>query len=56
MIFNTMTKTDAYYLFEGDNGLKLIMPLDSVILVDDESGMKAIKLIASRRTIGLLRE
>ena len=49
-----MTKTDAYYLFEGDNGLKLIMPHDSVILVDDESGYISIKTTATRQTIGLL--
>lgn len=52
MRFNTMTKTDTYYEFVGDNGLKLIMPLESVILVDDNSGLISIKLVSTRKTIG----
>lgn len=54
MRFNTMTKTDTYYEFVGDNGLKLIAPLNNIILVDDESGYISIKSTATRQTIGLL--
>lgn len=56
MIFVSYTKTDSYYEFVGENGEKVIAPATDVIIVDDESGMKAVKLIASRRLLGLLRE
>lgn len=56
MRFNTMTKTDTYYEFVGDNGLKLIMPLGNVILVDDNSGLISIKLVSTRKTIGTVRK
>ena len=56
MIFVSYTKTDTYYEFVGENGEKVIAPATDVIIVDDESGMKAVKLIASRRLLGLLRE
>ena len=52
MMFISFTKTDAYYEFTGDNGLKLIIPVSAVILVDDESNLLSIKLIATRKTIG----
>ena len=55
MIFVSYTKTDTYYEFVGENGEKVIAPATDVIIVDDESGMKAVKLIASRRLLGLLR-
>lgn len=55
MIFVSYTKTDSYYEFVGENGEKVIAPATDVIIVDDESGMKAVKLIASRRLLGLLR-
>lgn len=55
MIFVSYTKTDTYYEFVGENGEKVIAPETDVIIVDDESGMKAVKLIASRRLLGLLR-
>ena len=55
MIYTAMTKTDSYYEFVAENGEKLIMPTSDVILVDDESGMKAIKSTASRQTLGLLK-
>lgn len=54
MIYTSYTKTDAYYEFVGSEG-KLIMPASDVILVDDESGMLAIKNTASRCTVGLLK-
>lgn len=55
MIFTDYTKTGTYYEFVGENGQKVIAPATDVIIVDDESGMKAVKLIASRRLLGLLR-
>ena len=51
-----MTKTDSYYEFVGENGEKLIMPATDVIIVDDETGMLAIKSIASRQTLGLYKK
>lgn len=50
-----MTKTDNYVeLSKGDN--KLIMPTSSVIIVDDESSMTAIKTVGSRKTVALVKE
>lgn len=56
MIYTNYTKTDAYYEFTNDSGEKLIIPVNEVILVDDESGMIAIKSLASRKAIGLLKQ
>ena len=55
MIYTGYTQTDAYFEFTGSEG-KLIMPTTDVILVDDESGMLAIKNTASRCTVGLLKK
>lgn len=53
-IFNEMVKTDTYVqLKEGEN--TVVMPLSSVITVDDESGMIAVKTTGSRKTIALVR-
>lgn len=54
MIFDTYTKGDGYYEFIGGD-TKYIIPESNVILVDDESGMLTIKNIASRCTIGVVR-
>ena len=54
MIFTSYTKTDSYYEFVGENGQKLIYPVNTIILTDDESGFIAVKNTASRQTIGLL--
>lgn len=56
MIFVSYTKTDTYYEFIGENGQKLIYPVSSIILTDDESCFIAVKNTASRQTIGLLRK
>lgn len=56
MIFVSYTKTDTYYEFVGENGQKLIYPVSSIILTDDESGFIAVKNTASRQTIGLLKK
>lgn len=54
MIFISYTKTDSYYEFVGENGQKLIYPVNTIILTDDESGFIAVKITASRQTVGLL--
>lgn len=56
MIFISYTKTDSYYEFVGENGQKLIYPVSSIILTDDESGFIAVKITASRQTIGLIKK
>lgn len=54
MIYNEITKTDTYVqLKEGDN--TVVMPLGSVITVDDESGLLSVKTTGSRKTIALVR-
>ena len=54
MIFTTYNQTDTYYEFVGADGQKLIYPVSSIILTDDESGFIAVKNTASRQIIGLL--
>ena len=54
MVFQSYTKTDDYYEFVASDGLKLLVPVSSIILVDDESGALAIKTIGSRSTIGIV--
>ena len=54
MIFTSYTKTDSYYEFTSEDGVKYIIPAADVILVDDESGAIAVKNTASRCTIGLV--
>lgn len=56
MIFTDYTKTDTYYEFVGENGQKLIYPINTIILTDDESGFIAVKITASRQTIGLIKK
>ena len=54
MIFNSYSKTDTYYEFNGDDGVKLIAPVGSIILVDDQSGALSIKSVSSRCSIGIV--
>lgn len=55
MIYDSYIKTDDYYEFtKGDD--KFIIPASNIILVDDESGMIAIKATATRQTLGLVRK
>ena len=50
MVYTNFTKNDTYIeLTEGEN--KLIMPLNSAIIVDDESDLNTIKSIGSRKNI-----
>lgn len=54
MIYDSMTKTDNYVeLSNGDN--KIIMPANSTIIVDDESGTQSIKTVGSRKTVALYK-
>lgn len=55
MIYSSVNKTDTYIeLTEGDN--KLIMPVNSAIIVEDESNLKTIKSIGSRKNIASYKE
>lgn len=55
MIYSSVNKTDTYIeLTEGEN--KLIMPLNSAIIVEDESNLKTIKSIGSRKNIASYNE
>ena len=56
MIFTNYTKTDTYYHFTTNDGKELLVPVESVILVDDESGAIAVKNTASRCNVGLIAE
>ena len=55
MVYTNFTKNDTYIeLTEGEN--KLIMPVNSAIIVDDESGLKTIKTVGSRKNIASYNE
>lgn len=55
MVYTNINKTDTYIeLTEGEN--KLIMPLNSAIIVEDESNLKTIKSIGSRKNIASYNE
>lgn len=54
IIFDSITKSDAYIeLAKGDDE-KMILPSNSVIFVDDESGYVSVKNTASRKVIGII--
>lgn len=52
MRFISYIQDDTFYEFIGENGLKLVAPVNSVILIDDNSGLLSIKLVSTRKTIG----
>ena len=52
MRFISYIKDDTFYEFIGEGGLKLVAPVNSVILIDDNSGLLSIKLVSTRKTIG----
>lgn len=56
IIYNTYEKTDTTYEFVDENENVAVYPISSVILVDDDSNMLSIKLVASRATVGLVRK
>lgn len=55
MVYTNINKTDTYIeLTEGDN--KLIMPTSAAIIIDDESDLKTIKSIGSRKNIASYKD
>ena len=52
MRFISYIQDDTFYEFIGENGLKLVAPVNSIILIDDNSGLLSIKLVSTRKTIG----
>lgn len=55
MIYSIVNETNTYIeLSDGEN--KLILPVNSAIIVDDESGLKTIKSIGSRKNIASFKE
>ena len=53
MQFISFTKNASYYEFETEFGGKYIVPVNAVIIIE-EDGMKLVKTIASRKTIGYI--
>ena len=53
MHFISFTKNDSYYEFETEFGGEYIAPVNAVIIIE-EDGMKLVKTIASRKTIGYI--
>lgn len=49
-------KTDAYYEFTFEAGVKALYPVTSIVLVDDESGLVAVKDTGSNKTMFLLKK
>ena len=54
-IYNSYIEKETCYEFINDND-KVIMPKTAVILIDDESGMIAVKGSTSRKTLLLVRK
>ena len=55
IIANSYSLSDGVYTFNFDNG-KQLFPQSSIILVDDESGLIAVKNTATRNVIFLARK
>lgn len=54
MTFVNINKTEGSTTFTSESGVSVTMPNSAYIVVDDESGLKAIKATGSRATIGLI--
>lgn len=55
MVYANFSKTDTYIeLTEGEN--KLIVPVNCAIIVEDESDLKTIKSIGSRKNLASYKE
>lgn len=52
--FTSINKQESYVELTTNDGEKHIIPTNSIIFVDDESGMVSIKNTASRCTVGLI--
>ena len=54
MRFIDIETGDGYVTLTSDDGTKYMLPSSSIIVVDDYSGLKTIKLIATRKILGTL--
>lgn len=54
MKFTSMTQNDTYYEFTSEDNAQYYFPINSIILVDDESGAVSVKLTATRKTVGYI--
>lgn len=54
MRFINIETGDGYVTLTSDDGTKYMLPSSSIIVVDDYSGLKTIKLIATRKVLGVL--
>lgn len=52
--FNSINKQESYVELTTKDGEKHIIPANSIIFVDDESGMVSVKNTGSRKSIGLI--
>lgn len=52
--FISYTLDNDCYTFVAENGDEMLMPAQSVILTDDNSGVISIKTIGSRKTVGIM--
>lgn len=54
MIYDTYRQEENYWVLTKDKN-KFFIPAAHMILVDDESGLKAVKSTATRKTIALVK-
>lgn len=54
-IAQSYTLTNGVFVFDFGGGKKQLFPQDSIIFVDDESGLISIKSVASRKILFLAR-
>ena len=52
-IAHSFTVTDTLYQFDFGDGKKAVLPRSFVILTDDQSGLLAVKVTGSRKTLFL---
>ena len=56
MKYISYTKGENHYEFVDEKGNKTLIPCATIILVDDGFGTYAIKLTATRKTIGCVNK
>lgn len=56
MIYTSIEKTEAFVRLSDANGNVMVIPASEAILVDDESGLIAIKAKGTRRNIAHVRK
>ena len=55
MIYQSIEKIeDVWYKLIDENGSVSFYPQSSLILVNDESGLLSLKVVGSRKTLGLV--